>query len=233
MSHESLAQTFDEWAQSGRADRLEQGHGDVVAQVLEQMNIHPGHQLLDLGCGNGWATRLLAKAAPGAGSVGVDVSPAMIARADELHSFTIRARYEVGRFEQLDFPDAKFDGAFSMEALYYATDLDAAIAELFRVLKPGAKADIVIDFFAENPPTSEWAELGAKQGFTMHFLGEQEWRARFAAAGFDPVETRRVVDSRGPGDEAEFEPSVHFPSWADRVAYHEAGSLWIHALKPA
>jgi hypothetical protein len=47
----------------------------------------------------------------------------MIARAEELHSLTIRARYEVGRFEALDFPDKKFDRVFSMEALYHAVDL--------------------------------------------------------------------------------------------------------------
>ncbi len=233
MSHEALARTFDDWARTGRADRLEDGHGDVVAQVLERMNIRPGQQYLDLGCGNGWATRLLAKAAPGASSIGVDVSPAMVARAEELHSFTIRARYEVAPFEQLAFGDAKFDGAFSMEALYYAADLDPAIAELHRVLKPGGRADVVIDFYADNAPTAAWAHFGAEGGFAMHFLSESDWKARFEAAGFAPVETERVIDSRGPGDEAAFEPSVHFPTWAGRVAYHAAGSLWIRAQRPA
>jgi ubiquinone/menaquinone biosynthesis C-methylase UbiE len=60
----------------------------------------------------------------------------MIARAEELHSFTIRARYELGTFEALDFPAAHFDRAFSMEALYFSPDADRALAELARVLKP-------------------------------------------------------------------------------------------------
>ena len=45
------------------------------------------------------------------------------------------------------------------------------------------------------------------------------------------VETRRLVDSRGPGDPDSFEPSVHFPDWQTRVAAHAAGSLWVRGGK--
>ena len=232
MSHEeAIAKTFDEWASSGRGDRLEEGHGDVVDQVIAGMDIRPGQQVLDLGCGNGWATRRLAKAAAGAGAVGVDVSPKMIARAEELHSFTIRARYEVGAFGSLDFPDDKFDRLFSMEAIYYAPDVEKALTEAHRVLKSGGTADIIIDFFQERPSTETWAVFGREGGFTMHFLSEADWKVGFERAGFADVSLRRVVDSRGPGDEASFEPGAHHACWADRLLYHEAGSLWIRAAK--
>lgn len=233
MSHDALADTFDEWAAEGRGDRMEEGHGDVVAQVVRDMDVRPGQQVLDLGCGTGWATRMLAQAAPGAGAVGVDVSPRMIQRAEELHSFTIRARYEVMPFERLEFDDGKFDRIFSMEALYYAPDLDRALSEAYRVLKPGGTIDVVVDFFKENAPTRAWSELGHKSGFTMHWLGQDEWREAFERAGFTEVTTSRVIDSRGPGDPETFTPSVHFPSWQERVDYCQAGSLRIHGTKPA
>lgn len=229
MSHDALARTFDDWAQTGRGDRLEDGHGDVVDQVIAKMDIRPGQQILDLGCGNGWATRRLAKAAAGASAVGVDVSPQMIARAEELHSFTIRARYEIGTFEALDFPDDKFDKVFSMEALYYATDVQKALAEIRRVLKDGGTADVVIDLYEERPSTHGWVEFGRKNGFAMLCQSQDAWKSAFEAAGFGSVAFERVVDSRGTGDEASFEPGEHHPTWADWVAYHEAGSLWIHA----
>ena len=230
MSHERIASTFDTWAERGDADRLERAHGDVVAQVLDTMDIRAGEKILDLGCGNGWATRLLAQAAPGTQAIGVDVSARMIARADELHSFTIRARYDCCPFEALDFGDATFDRAFSMEALYYSTDADRALAELFRVLKPGGVADIVIDCYADNRPSAAWSRL---LDLELCFRSELEWKAAFEAAGFAEVELRRVIDRRGPGDEADFEPSEWAPDWATRVEQHENGSLWIHALKPA
>lgn len=229
MSHEAIAALFDEWARRGRAEGMEQTHGGVAGVVLGRLTVRPGEQVLDLGCGNGWATRLLAQAAPGVGAVGVDVSPAMVARAEELHSLRIRARYEVCPFEALDFPDRRFDRAFSMEALYYATDLERALGEVHRVLKPGAACDVVIDCYAERESTRRWSEV---LGLRLHCLSEAEWRGAFEAAGFRGLALERVRDPRGPGDPERFEPNAHHPDWESRLAYHEAGSLWIHAERP-
>jgi len=228
MSHKKIASTFDDWARTGRAEGLEDGHGDVVRQVIARMEFKAGDQTLDLGCGSGWATRLLANGAPGSGAIGVDVSPEMIAKAEGLHDFTYRARYERGTFEQLEFADAKFNKAFSMEALYYATDLEQALSELFRVLKSGGTSDIILDHFKESPQTANWGEA---VGLDLTFLAEAEWISRFESAGFTSVTTERVIDSRGPGSEADFEPGPHHATWRDRVELHEAGSLWIHADK--
>lgn len=228
MSREKVIAVFDLWAQEGKADELEEHHGDVVAQVMQVMEIGPGEKVLDLGCGNGWATRALAKSNAGVQAIGVDASPQMIARADELHSYTIRARYDFCPFEELDFKDAEFDRLFSMEAIYYASDLERALSEALRVLKPGAKVDVLLDYYEENEPSARWSEL---LGIPMQFLGEQGWKAAFEGAGFVDVQTSRVIDSRGPGDEAAFEPDVWAPDWATHVADHEAGSLWIRARK--
>ena len=228
MSYEKVTAKFDEWARTGRDVGMEDGHGDAVRQVLAKLEVGSSERILDLGCGNGWATRLLAKAGSGTSAVGIDASPEMIKRAEELHSFTIRARYEQGHFEKLDFKDAHFDRAFSMEAMYYAVDLDKALTELHRVLKPGGSADIVINCFREHELSHRWSEL---LGVDMNLLGEDEWAARFSSAGFSNVSTERVIDTRGTGDEASFEASKWTPDWASHVAAHEAGSLWIKAAR--
>lgn len=228
MSHERIATTFDSWAESGRGDRMEHGHGDVVGQVIPQLGIKAGDQALDLGCGTGWATRLLAKSAPGAGAVGVDISPSMIKKAEEQHSFTIRARYEVMPFEDLDLKDGAFSHVFSMEAMYYAPDIDKALAEAHRVLKAGGRIDVVVDFYKENEPTGVWAET---VDAPMAWLTEAEWVERFEKAGFADVTTARVVDSRGAGDEGDFTPSDSFPDWETFQKYRAMGSLWIHGKK--
>ena len=228
MSHERIRETFDAWAASGRAEGMEQGHGDVVRQVVARMRFRPGEKILDLGCGNGWATRLLAKSAPGATAVGVDAAPAMVARAEERTPYTIRARYEVAAFEALPFADRSFDRIFSMEAIYYAVDLDRALAECARLLVPGGAIDIVIDCYAERPSTRAWSAL---VGLPMHCISEQEWKARLERAGFGGVELARVVDSRGPGEREGFAPSAHSPDWETHVALHEAGSLWLRAAR--
>ena len=229
MSHEAIADMFDQWASSGRDSDMESGHGDVVSQVLKKLDFRPGEQILDLGCGNGWATRMMAKAAAGATAVGIDASPKMIARADELHSFTIRARYEVGAFEALDFPDGKFDRIFSMEALYYAVDLEQSLAEMLRVLKPGGACDVVLDYYEENTASKGWPEA---TGLNLHSRSEAGWREAFEAVGFEHVRTERVIDSRGPGDPQAFECDECVPDYEAQRALHAAGSLWIHARKP-
>jgi len=231
MSHDPpFRSTFDRWADDGLDAAMEEEHGDVVRQVLARLEVKPGEQVLDLGCGNGWATRLLARAAPGATAIGVDLSAAMVARAEERHSFTIRARYEVAAIEALPFGDARFDRAFSMEALYYSPDLDQALREVHRVLKPGAPLDAVIDYYKESPGTAAWEGVF---GVPVLWLGQEAWRERLERAGFGEVRFERVVDSRGPGDEGAFEPSHCYADYATWKAIREAGSLWIHGRKPA
>lgn len=222
------ADVFDQWARDGKDAGMEEGHSDVVRQVLETMDVRAGDQILDLGCGNGWATRLLAQLAPGTQAIGVDAAPAMIARAEELHSYTIRARYEESVFEELEFPDGKFQRIFSMEALYYSTEPARVIAEMHRLLSEGGTADIVIDCYKERESTHSWGE---SINLTLQVLSEAEWAQLFTDAGFSHVETKRVIDSRGPGDEADFTPNETYPDFATRAAFHEAGSLWIHAVR--
>lgn len=207
---------------------MELEHGDVVRQVLARMDAKPGESFLDLGCGSGWATRLLAQAKPGISAIGIDVSPAMIAQAESEHRLTIRARYEVAPFERLPFPERKFDRAFSMEALYYAVDLSKALGELARVLKPNARADVVLDYFAENSGTAVWPKIC---GVNMHCLSQDQWTSAFQAAGFAAVEMERVRDSRGPGNAADFKPSECYADWATWKAVKDTGSLWIRAQR--
>ncbi|MFT7676567.1 MAG: ubiquinone/menaquinone biosynthesis C-methylase UbiE [Planctomycetota bacterium] len=229
MSHEAISSTFDSWVESGKADRLEQNHSDVAHQVFEHLDIRAGMQTLDLGCGTGWATRILAAKAPGAGAIGIDVSSAMIKRAEALHDLTSRARYETGPFEAIDFKDGKFDRVFSMEALYYAVDLEKTLSEVHRVIKPGGLAHLVVDRYKESPHTECWAEM---VGIPMHWLGEDEWKSALEAAGFAEVSTERVIDRRGAGDEASFTPSTHTPDFKTANELHQAGSLYLRGTKP-
>ena len=217
MSQKKVVETFDRWAAEGRDAGMEESHGDVVEQAIERMQIQAGEKILDLGCGNGWATRKLAQSNAGVQAIGVDASPQMIARADELHSFTIRARYDYQSFEDLELGDASFDRVFSMEALYYSADLEKALSEVLRVLKPGGRAEILVDFYEESAASASWPE---DLGLELHRLSEAGWAEAFRNAGFSEVSTERLHDRREHGDASE-----------DKRALKEAGTLWIRAVK--
>ena len=60
---------------------MEKSHWDITRQLIEQMNVQPHDNVADLGCGVGWATRVLAERASRGFVVGIDLSDEMIAQA--------------------------------------------------------------------------------------------------------------------------------------------------------
>ena len=82
---ERLRQEFNQWAEQGKGEEMEAHHISITEQTLAVMKLKPGDRVLDLGCGAGWASRLMAQAVgngdrPGQ-VVGLDVSDEMIRRA--------------------------------------------------------------------------------------------------------------------------------------------------------
>src|SRR5258708_34498346 len=85
-SDEKLQLEFNRWAEAGEGEKMEQHHLNITLKTLRLMDLRAGQRVLDLGCGAGWATRLLARAVAQdpigeATVVGVDVSDEMIRRA--------------------------------------------------------------------------------------------------------------------------------------------------------
>ena len=58
---EKLQQEFNRWAAEGEGPKMERHHLDITEKTIRLMNLRPGERVLDLGCGSGWATRLLAR----------------------------------------------------------------------------------------------------------------------------------------------------------------------------
>jgi trans-aconitate methyltransferase len=104
----------------------------LAGEVLEWLAPQPGEHILDLGCGDGQLTALIAKS--GAEVVGVDASAAMVAAA--------RARgvaVDEANAERLPYADAAFDAVFSNAALHWVRDHDAMMAEVRRVTRAGGR----------------------------------------------------------------------------------------------
>jgi ubiquinone/menaquinone biosynthesis C-methylase UbiE len=93
-------------------------------------------RILDLACGPGNMSRLLAAiVAPGGEVVGVDLALGMIELARS--AGIPNARFEVMDIERLEFADATFDAAVCGHGLQFAPDLGRALREARRVLKAG------------------------------------------------------------------------------------------------
>lgn len=133
--------TFKSLERQGWSDRAA-GYDDYTARItnpgiaplLAAARLAPGQQVLDVCCGTGLAAA--AAAARGASLIGLDISEAMIAAANEKG---LAAEFRVGDAEALPFADAAFDRVICNFGLYHLPDPDRAIAEAARVLKRGGR----------------------------------------------------------------------------------------------
>lgn len=93
-----------------------------------------GKRVLDIACGEGYGSALLARTA---GSVvGVDVSPAAVAHASKAYADRTNLRYVEGSCTAIPLPDASVDVAVTFETLEHIEGQEAFMAELARVLTP-------------------------------------------------------------------------------------------------
>ena len=58
---QNLQQEFNRWAQAGEGEKMRNHHLDITEKTVRLMDLRPGERVLDLGCGSGWATRMLAR----------------------------------------------------------------------------------------------------------------------------------------------------------------------------
>ena len=106
------------------------------AQFLDWLAPAPGQTWLDVGCGNGAFTEVIATRAAPASLTGIDPSDAQIAFARERPGAR-GATFQVGDAQALPFADASFDLAVMGLVIAFIPEPARGLAELVRVTKPG------------------------------------------------------------------------------------------------
>lgn len=114
-----------------------------VRLLSRYLPLEPGTRALDAGCGKGRFARVLLEEHPGVHMVTLDLAMAMLAQcAPPLAP-------ACGTLTQLPFADASFQSVYATESLEHAVDIEAAVAELCRVLAPGGRL-VIIDKNVEH-----------------------------------------------------------------------------------
>jgi len=216
-----LREEFNEWADAGRGEGMRKGHWDMTLQTIEKMELSGDETVLDLGCGNGWAVRELAKILPDGKVYGIDISDKMIAEAREKSRKFKDIHYYVTGADQLSFENAVFDHILSVESIYYYPEIEPVLDEVVRTLKPGGRFWCVVDLYKENKYSMTWPE---KLNVPVHALGEAEYQELFGKAGLSvPIQTR-IIDRR-PVTRDRFKPGWGTPTFEDYQEYKSLGSL--------
>jgi len=150
VDHEEVGRHWDEnaevWTRLARTGYDVSRDGLNTPAFLEMLPEVDGLSGLDLGCGEGHNTRLVA--GRGARMVGIDISETFVRHATAAEEAEPRGiRYERASAAELPFEDAGFDFAVAFMSLMDMPELERVLAEIFRVVLPGG----FLQFSIEHP----------------------------------------------------------------------------------
>lgn len=228
---ERLKQEFNRWAESGEGPKMERHHLDITEKTIRLMDLRPGERVLDLGCGSGWATRLLARLVgegpEGFGQVvGLDVSDEMIRQARAGSTEFDNILYVVGSAQKIPWEENFFDKVLSVESFYYYAEQDRALAELFRVMAPRSRLFILINLYKDNVYSLQWVD---KLKVPVHVRSIAEYIELLQKHAFENVEARQIPDDTPTPDDYK---TTSFRSLDDLRAFKRTGALLLIASKP-
>ena len=190
-------------------------HARLNAEVLEQLDVREGQEVLEVGSGPGEALAVASRRARGGRVVGIDVSDLMVSLARRRNRQAV-ARGEVdvcvGDIASLELDASSFDRIFSVHSIYFWRDVDAVLAKLASALRPGGK--LVLAFRPEGDDIPE-----RFRDPTYRFPRIDKLRATLARVGL--VVDGEATSTAGPSAVL---LTASRPAWAHAVAGREAGS---------
>jgi ubiquinone/menaquinone biosynthesis C-methylase UbiE len=170
---------YEEWFATPIGQLVKDTEGRLILEMLSPVK---GEQILDAGCGTGVFT--LDYLAAGAEVVGLDISGPMLAVAEQKAADYPFVAVQ-GDMLALPFADDSFDKAVSVTALEFIEDARRAVAELFRVTRPGGV--VVVGTLNSLSP---WAarRRGKTERGERHVLKDALFRSPDELLALGPVE---------------------------------------------
>jgi SAM-dependent methyltransferase len=160
-----------------------------MAAAMVNLRVAPGMRVLEVGCGAGGYTRMMAAGLQGKGEwVGVDHDEALLEQARNTAGSEVPAHFEKAGAFALPFPDRSFDAVVSAFFLCVLPSPLKALREMVRVVKPGGVISSISCF--------------CKSGGLPLFHGLESWRGRQRYAELEPrvrAAFRQLVRNPGLG----------------------------------
>ena len=158
ISSQTVASAYDSWTQDKLLERLWGEHihlgfyprkknnidfREAKVQFVHELvswsgldKLPVGSRILDIGCGIGGSSRILAEKY-GFNVIGITISSAQVKRARELTPHGLHCNFEVMDALNLQFEDGAFDAVWSVEAGAHMNDKAKFADEMLRILRPG------------------------------------------------------------------------------------------------
>jgi arsenite methyltransferase len=179
--------------QDGRFER--QGYNAQPEFVSRHLRESGAMRILEAGSGNGFNTLYLAKLHPEREFLGIDLTAEHVAAARASADGVPNLKYLHGNYQSLPLRAKSLDLAFGVETFCQATNLRAALFEMYRVLRPGGRL-LVVDCFRRRPLDAAPADLqlAARLVEKTTVVGEfaviDQWFQLVESLGFRRLESR-------------------------------------------
>ncbi len=196
------------------------GNADLASWNIANLGLASGERVIDIGCGVGHITIPLARAvAPEGQAKGIDNEPDYAAAWDALDKSDLPVSFDLWRWgAPWPWPNGSFDAALANCTFSILPDLDLAVEEVVRILRPGGRALIT------GSAPDDQADF-----MHMHWelVGEHP-TAESAARGRDvSTEVWPLLDEiLGPGKRVDFANDLTFERPKDVVEFYATGKLY-------
>jgi trans-aconitate methyltransferase/flavin reductase (DIM6/NTAB) family NADH-FMN oxidoreductase RutF len=165
-------------------------------ELIEKMHLKGNESVLDIGCGDGKLSEMIAERIPDGHVIGIDNSPDMISYAKETYGKIRNLKFMQVDAQKMLFDDT-FDIVFSNAALHWVKDHKALLAGVKKGLKPGGRiffqmggrgnVNDIIAAITETTSMPEWKGHFKDTGSPYNFYGPDEYRMLLKHAGLEPV----------------------------------------------
>ncbi len=190
---------YNGWAVDGRDVVMEVSNEPPLSSTLADAvgvlaEVNPNLRVVDVGCGNGWASRRTKQLAPGASVTAMDAASLMVKRARELDPEG-ETEYVIGDVSSWAPPSGqKVDLVLAVELLHLMENPKATLERISSWLAPGGKLIMTLECYKENRLASSWS---ADLGVPMSLFAEKKWASMVENAGLSSVSTKRSMPA-GP-----------------------------------
>lgn len=156
-------------------------------ELLKHVRISGEDRILDLGCGSGLQTLILAKKCRW--STGIDVDPQSIADANHRAAFT-KGKFNVSFYctalENAGFATESFDKIFSFSVIEHVADYAETLAQAYRVLKTGGVMTFSVDSL-ESIQNQEVIERHRRVCKVENYFKMNQLRVLLSQVGFRDI----------------------------------------------
>ncbi len=159
---------------------------EILLEMLGTQELDPKFKILDAGCGDGTHTLKLLQRFPNRITALDPVEANLSVLSHKLKEFSWNSKVDLvqASLEQMPLTDGEFSAVWCRGVLVHIQEIEQALAQCFRVLKPGGCMVVLATYSTDLIEPRELAELNQRFAFAPEGLSKERTESAFLGTGF-------------------------------------------------